>query len=274
MIPSSLRRIPALLAALVTASALADEPIFNEMPRWSDGWGFQWVNEFRSESDLLEGETAIGPGFSEDIHILHLEGVYTWHRSIRLTAKFPYVISAEREVLGPGGGKITQRDHGFGDATFALPLKKYFNLDGRSGSWTLAPQVRVPFARDDEYAVFDNQWGNGLSLGYGTESFKYHFGASVTGWVFYGDDPDEAMLSIDAGRNVQAFGSSGYVKWETDLMYEADGTLTLAAGPALYWRITDTVHGRVDWKHDFYDRQSGQDHGNGDTVRIGIGFVF
>ena len=29
---------------------------------------------------------------------------------------------------------------GIGTPTLALPLKRYFNLDGRSGSWTLAPQ--------------------------------------------------------------------------------------------------------------------------------------
>ncbi len=40
-----------------------------------------------------------------------------------------------------------------GDSTLALPLKKYSNLDGRSGSWTLAPQVRVPLSGDDEYEV-------------------------------------------------------------------------------------------------------------------------
>ena len=69
----------------------ADEPIMNMMPRWAGGWGYQFVEEYRRESDLLLGDRKAYPGFTEDVHLLHLQGVYTWDRSIRLTAKLPYV---------------------------------------------------------------------------------------------------------------------------------------------------------------------------------------
>jgi hypothetical protein len=266
-------RVGSLLCLLVFP-VLADQPIFNEMPRWSDGWGFQWVHEYRHNRDLLTEETKVGGGFTEDVHILHLEGVYTWKKSIRMTAKVPYVLDARREMLGPGGGKLAQHDEGLGDITLALPLKKYFNLDGRSGSWTLAPQLRIPIANDDAYAVYDHNWGNGLSLGYETETFQWHLGAAITGWVFYEGDEAELSATLDLGRNLTAFGSSGHVKWETDLIHEDDGTVVISAGPALYWKITDTVHTRIDWKRDWFDRQGGIDHGNGDTFKVGIGFVF
>ena len=47
--------------------------------------GTRRLGEFRTESDLLLGDTAIGPGFSEDVDLLHFEGVYTWDKAIRLT---------------------------------------------------------------------------------------------------------------------------------------------------------------------------------------------
>ena len=135
-----------LCLAFVPA-AFSDQPIFNDMPRWKNGWGFQFVREFREESDLMSGGDVVATGFSEEVDILHIEGVYTWEKSIRATAKLPLVLEAIRELPDGSGGKVTQHDEGVGDAAFALPLKQYFNLDGRSGSWTFAPQVRVPFAR-------------------------------------------------------------------------------------------------------------------------------
>ena len=130
-------RLFTLLLVLAVPSSRGEQPIFNEMPRWDGGWGFQFIQEYRHERDLLSGNTVVCPGFSEGIHLLHLEGVYTWDKSIRLTFKLPYVLDARRELLGIGGSKFVQHDEGFGDATVAFPLKRYFNLDGRSGSWTL-----------------------------------------------------------------------------------------------------------------------------------------
>ena len=112
----------------------ADQPIMNMMPRWDGGYGFQVLAEQLHRSDLKQGDDVVARGFTEDVTQLHLQGVYTWDRSIRLTAKLPYVVDARREVLGPLGQKVVQRDEGIGDLTVALPLKKYFNLSERSGS--------------------------------------------------------------------------------------------------------------------------------------------
>ena len=148
----------------------ADEPIMNMMPRWSGGWGYQFFYEHRRESDLLLGSSSRYRGFSEEVNLFHLEGVYTWKKFIRLTAKLPYVIHAEREMPDAMGNKRVQKDEGIGDLTLALPLKKYFNLDGRSGSWTFKPMLLVPLAGDDEYEIYDNEWGNGIGLGYEFET--------------------------------------------------------------------------------------------------------
>ena len=263
-----------LVLFLSVLPVLADEPIMNMMPRWDHGWGLQFVEEYRHEDDLLLGSKKAYSGFTEDVHLLHLQGVYTWDRSIRLTAKLPYVVDARREMPNGFGGKLVERDNGIGDATLALPLKKYFNLDGRSGSWTFKPMLRVPLAGDDDYEIYDNEWGGGLGLGYEFEMSDFAFSSSAAAWSFGGDDPSEVHISVDFGYNFLASGTNGSLFWESDFHYDDDGSKTLLAGPAFYWNFNDTSHTRLEWKHDFYDRQGVLDHGNGDVFMLSIGFVY
>ena len=271
-----MRKLNRVLLALFLSvlPVLADEPIMNMMPRWDHGWGLQFVEEYRHEGDLLLGSEKAHSGFTEDVHLLHLQGVYTWDRSIRLTAKLPYVVDARREMPNGLGGKLVERDNGIGDATLALPLKKYFNLDGRSGSWTFKPMLRVPLAGDDDYEIYDNEWGGGLGLGYEFEMSDFAFSSSAVAWSFGGDDPSEVHISVDLGYNFLASATNGSLFWESDFHYEDDGSKTLLAGPAFYWNFNDTSHTRLEWKHDFYDRQGVLDHGNGDVFMLSIGFVY
>ena len=145
--------------------------------------GVQAVYEQRSEDDLLLKNDKAGRGLEEQVDILHMEGVYTWDKSIRMTLKIPYVLDAEREVPTKGGAVETQKDSGLGDITLALPLKKYFNLSSRSGSWTLAPQLRLPTSEDDEYEIYDNEWGFGLGVGYETETSDFLFAIGAGVWT-------------------------------------------------------------------------------------------
>ena len=96
----------------------------------------------------------------------------------------------------------------------------------------------------------------------------------ISGWVYYGNMPFEGFSNVDIGHKIHAFGSSGHVKWGTDFQYEDDGSETLSTGPILYWRFTDLVHGEIEWKQDIYDRQGVIDHGNGQSFKVGIAFVF
>ncbi len=258
-----------LLSLTWVPSLAADEPIMNMMPRWAGGWGVQTIFEHRTERDLLLGGRTYA-GFSEEANILHLQGVYTWKRAVRLTAKLPYVLNARREMLD---GSI-QRDEGIGDLTLALPLKKYFNLDGRSGSWTLKPMLRVPLSGEDEYEVYDDEWGTGLGMSYEFETYRMFFFFGTSGWVYHEDEPFESHSSFDLGYNFEAKGSNGTILWETDFHYEDDGSETLLAGPALYWNVDDVTHLRLEWKHDFHDRQGVLDHGNGEDFKLSIGWVF
>lgn len=274
MIPRLFIRFKALLGLICALPLSADEPIMNEMPRWSGGWGVQAIWQHRVEKDLLLGGGKAHPGYREEVDVLHLEGVYTWKKSIRLTAKLPYVMRAWREMPDGPGGKNTQRDQGVGDFTLALPLKKYFNLDGRSGAWTLKPMLRIPLTGEGAYKVYDNEWGHGLGLGYGTETARWNFHFGASGWMYHEDEPFEAFSSLDLGYNFEALGSNGMLLWETDFHYEDDGSETLSAGPAFYWNLNDTSHLRVAWQRDFHDRQGVLDHGNGDAFKLSVGLVF
>ena len=267
----SLRTFLCLTFALGLA---ADEPIMNMMPRWKGGWGIQTTLEHRYESDLLLGDQVIHDGFREDVNILHLEGVYTWERAIRLTAKLPYVLYAQRELPDGSGNKITQRDQGLGDLTLALPLKKYFNLDGRSGSWTFKPTLRVPLSGEDEYEVYYGEWGSGLGLSYEFETYRMFFFLGTSGWFHHEDKPFESHSSLDLGYKFEARGTNAAILWESDFHYKDDDSETLLAGPALYWNINDLNHLRLEWKHDFHDRKGVIDHGNGDAFKLSLGWVY
>ena len=252
----------------------ADQPIMNMMPRWDRGFGFQVRTEHVHRSDLKQGRDVVRRGFTEDLTQLHLEGVYTWDRSIRLTAKLPYVTDARREVLNESGQKVVQRDDGIGDLSLALPLKKYFNLDARSGSWTLAPQLRIPVGKeDDEFEVWDGVWGGGLSFGYETETYHWFIATSAGFWVFEEPVPAEWSYSLDLGWNAR---DDMQILWESDLGWDDGNKFFLSAGPAIYWRWSDKTHIRIEWKHDFVSHVTSDrpDHGNGDRFSAGIGFVF
>ena len=53
-----------LLGAAFSSVSRADQPIFNEMPRWDNGWGFQLIEEYRHDSDLMSGDVVVADGFS------------------------------------------------------------------------------------------------------------------------------------------------------------------------------------------------------------------
>ncbi len=259
-----------------TSLTHADQPIMNMMPRWDRGFGLQVQQQYIHRSDIFTDNRIAFTGFSEEIHQVWLEGVYTWDRSVRITFKLPYVIDARRELPGiTPGSKVEQHDEGLGDLTLALPLKKYFNLNARSGNWTVSPQLRIPLddRGEDNYDVWNRVWGVGLSFGYETETPTLFFSIGAGFWVFEEPENVEMSASLDLGWN---FRDNAQLLWESDVKWQDDSTLFISAGPALYWRLADQIHGRIEWKHDFHSEvgYNELDHGNGDMLRVGLGFVY
>ena len=168
-----------------------------------------------------------------------MDWVYTWKKEVRITVKLPYVINAEREMPDGSGGKFIQKDDGFGDLRLALPLKRYFNLDGKSGSWTLKPMLRIPLSEKDEYDFYYKEFGAGIGAGYEAETADFFFGFGSGGWVFDGDRPAELHTTLDFGYNYETKKANGSVFWETDFHYEDDESKTLSTGPA--FTLTTTI---------------------------------
>ena len=269
------RPILILLMALVSAPR-AEQPIFSEMPRWSGGYGVQLLQEYRHEDGSYDGKQRLPSNLDRTAHILHVEGVYTWHRSIRITAKIPVMLDAHRRVFSDDGAGANRTKNGLGDPTIALPLKKYFNLDGRSGSWTIAPQLRIPgmSRSSDPIGIYFREFGPGLSLGYETETYNYIFRTGLSSFTFVGDTPTLSNFNLTFGLNF-AFGSrNGHLKWEQQLRYWDGMELTYRMGPTLYLRWTDLLHFQLRSTHDVYEYRLGRVHGKAQSVRFGIGFVY
>jgi hypothetical protein len=269
-----------LIARLILASSgflvqlQADQPIMNMMPRWNGGYGIQTLLENSEKQDLKLGDSVYAKGLSEQIQTLHVQGVYTWTRAVRMTFKLPYTITARRESLNDKNEKIVEKDQGWGDLTLALPLKRYFNLATRTGNWSITPQIKVPLGQDTKrYQVADRLWASGLSLGYETETYQYFFATSLGGWIYESDKAAHLNASLDIGINALDYLQ---VLWENDLKYGEFGRLSYATGPAIYWRWQDHVHSRIEWKHELISKvsQRNAEHGNSDRISIGIGFVF
>ncbi len=246
----------------------ADQPIMNMMPRWDGGFGWQVLYEIIERSKLMQGSVLVDTNKSETIDLVHLQGVYTWDRSIRMTIKIPYVLSARRENLD---GTI-ERDQGLGDIKVALPLKRYFNLDGRSGSWTLAPQVVIPTRKSDQYDVHSHVWGSGVSLGYETETYDWFFASGASYWI-YEKEPDHIVINLDLGINLY---DTMQILLENDYHYENDGACRLSVGPSIYFRQNLLTHWRVDFKKDYFvsGGKTQLDHVDETKISLGVGFVY
>ena len=263
-----------LIVLTVAPSVRAEQPIFDEMPRWKGGWGIQLLQEFRmregensSTGEQVQSET-------EHIHLTHIQGVYTWDKSIRLTAKVPVVLFAEKTVEGAGEPPVTYQDQGLGDPTIALPLKSYFNLDGRSGSWTLTPQVRIPTGQSDEYDVYSREWASGLSAGYATETTLFYLMTSAGAWYEAKEAPWQANLAFHFGINYQLGKMNGHLMVKQYGKYQQRDAVTYAIGPTIYLRLTDEFHTQLQTRHDVVSWHQGEKKSREDSFRVGFAVVY
>ena len=87
----------------VPTLASAEQPVFGMMPRWANGWGVQTQYELEDTAD-------------ERSQLLHIEGVYTWARWIRVTYKIPFIVHGRRTGAN-------EAERGLGTPVLALPLK-------------------------------------------------------------------------------------------------------------------------------------------------------
>lgn len=133
-----------LLLSLFPLLVNAHQPVMDMAPRWSGGYGFQIRHE-RILLDKLErdGEEVGNPdGLRSEADITWVEGVYTFHRSVRVTFKLPYELREKR--LSAGSQPRDAKASGFGDLILALPIKRYRNYLAHTTNLAFTPSVILP----------------------------------------------------------------------------------------------------------------------------------
>ena len=241
-----MRLLVAFTVCLIPTIGYAEQPVFGMMPRWANGWGIQTQYEFEDTTD-------------ERSHVLHLEGVYTWARWIRVTYKVPLVL--EGRAAGAESG-----ERGLGTPVVTLPLKKYFNHDGLSGSWSVTPHLFVPVATTS--LAHSDEFG-GLSLSYAHETY---YDAVDVGTAFHAVEGGEFEGHVGAsyGRKIYGFGTFGIGRLRFDGKWRTTGGYELRAGGVAYWKFTDLIHAQATMMRSL----AADEFATGTWVRGGVGMVF
>ena len=251
-----------LILSGLLSFARAEQPIFNEMPRWNGGYGIQVLEVFRRSKE----QEPSGDIRRNEFLYTRVEGVYTWRRWIRLTSKLRVlnhrtVNDAESEDAGPT------------DLRLALPLKAYFNLDGRSGSYTLTPELTLPLTDQNHGQNFIGSRRYGLSAGYETETYYYHLGVGASIRKQERRRDLQYELSASTGLNGFFIGFPGHLKAEIHYNEMGGGHDIIRIGPTLYGQVNDEWHWQVKWHRAVYARYRRMGVLEDAFVSLGIAFV-
>lgn len=280
----------ALLAVAVTANA--HQPVMDMAPRWADGFGFQVRQErYGSDDRVQDDSSAPNPlGLERFVDTTWLEGVYTFHRAVRITAKIPYI--DQHRTVAINGSAVRQHSAGLGDVILGLPLKRYNNKGAMTENWGLTPSVRLPTGSNDgDLAISDGSVDIGLSLSYSRETpgfyqlydlFVWQEGKGSRGmrtgnsWGFdanFGPHPWH-----DNDENTGLFTLWDITVRHNDAANTANRTTAtggdrVQTGPVLvYYR--DGFMARAEYKFLAYERIDGTSTSRGDEFSLAFGFAF
>ncbi|MCS5638114.1 MAG: transporter [Myxococcota bacterium] len=240
------------LLVLLPLSAFAHQPVQDMAPRWSDGWGLQVRQEYRASDKLLSGSSEVAnPRDRMDrVSETWLEGVYTFRREVRVTAKLPWI--QQTRVASTG---TRQKGEGFGDLVLAVPLKRYWNEKGETGSFGFTPHLRLPTgSTSDAYPVGDGSYDVGASFSYVYETPLLYVYGDLFSWLNgsgrRGMNPGNVVgLDLNLGLHPyhdNATESGVFLMWDVSARYEGRGTSTvgttggkrISTGPVAiaYWQ--------------------------------------
>ena len=272
---------------LLALPALAHQPVQDMAPRWSGGWGLQVRHEYRASDDLIDGRSdAPNPlGREERVHTTWLEGVYTFRRELRVTAKLPWV--DQERVVGTGE---KQGARGFGDLTLALPLKRYWNDGPTTRNWSFTPSIRLPTgSTGGDYPIGDGSTDAGVSVSHSRETPRFYQyydlffwkNGSGSGNVNRGD-----VIGLDVNLAIHplhsnALNAGAFLMWDVSARYEARGRGSsgttggkrVSTGPVLvvYWQ---NVMARAEWKWPAYERVWGAQLSRGTELLVSLAAAF
>jgi len=259
-------------------------------PRWQEGWGFQVRNEHRFSDELMSGDAEVSnpQGRKRKVNTTWIEGVYTFKRELRLTAKVPWVKQSRVSVIN--GAAIKQTGTGVGDSILGLQFKHYYNRKESTGNFGLTPSIRIPTSRvGDSYPTGDGSWDIGLSTSFSVEmAWLYQFYD-----VFYWhntkgdrgiDRGNEVGLDVNIGLHPyhnNRYNMGIFVMGDLTARYESRGNDTagttggkrISLGPVLvgYW---NNLMLRAELKFPVYESVWATQVGRGIDLNVGLGVVF
>jgi len=268
----------------------AHQPVMDMAPRWENGYGFQTRFESRYANDLIDGDSKIDNPHSRDRRVTKIwyEGVYTWHRAVRLTFKYPYINQSRRVIKN--GVPMRQADSGFGDLIVGLPLKLYENRSGMTHNIGFAPSIRLPTgSTSSDFPVGDGSTDVGLSLSYSLENpfwshfydLFYWFNTRGKKGIAEGD-----VLGFDANVGIHPYhnnetNSGLFLMADAGFRYQdrgvdrggTTGGTRLTLGPVLVL-YRQNVMFRAEYKIPVYEQRNGTQVAHGNEINLGIGITF
>ncbi len=286
-----LRNLVAIAGLLAAAAAQAHQPVMDMAPRWEDGFGIQVRHEYRTSDTLLDGDDEVSNPLDRErtIHTTWVEAVYTLQREVRFTLKVP-ILDQER-ISNVGGQAVRTRGTGLGDVILAMPLKKYWNLEGWTANLGLTPSVRLPTGSTaDRFPTGDGSVDGALGLSFAAESFRYYMLADLFYWrngrggrgIHRGD-----QLGFDLNLGLHpwhrnADNAGVFVMLDFEARREARGRDDTAsrlggervsAGPILVGYRGNWM-ARAEVKFQVWERVRGVQVSHGTHFNVGIGVTF
>lgn len=182
------------LLFLAPSAAMAHQPVMDMAPRWSGGYGFQTRYESVVSGRLeLDGREIANPqGLKSESRTLGFEGVYTFHRSYRVTFKLPY--NHLRKRFLKDGLLRDAEASGLGDMILAFPIKRYRNYMTHTDNLAFNPSMILPTGKT----------GGDVPLGRGTVDY----GLSVS----YAREAVKTFGLWDLWSNIHTKGTDGKIK--------------------------------------------------------------
>ncbi len=281
-----------LCALIIVVPAYAHQPVMDMAPRWSNGYGFQVRYGHFGSDELLQGQDSIdnGSGIDRFVDTTWLEGVYTFHRSIRATIKIPYV--DQRRTTQIGGASVRQTTSGIGDIVLGLPLKRYKNQGSMTQNWGITPSIRIPTGRySGDFPISDGSWDVGLGVSYSRESPKNYQLYDLYYWKQ--GSGERGMQSgdswgFDANVGIHPWhdndtNSGIFLMWDISAHHEeapnalnlttASGGDRVQTGPVfVYYR--QNFMARAEYKLLAYERVVGTSISRGNEFSLAVGFTF
>ena len=279
----------ASLWLVAAADALGHQPVMDMAPRWAGGYGVQLFQVHSIADDLRRGESTLpNPhGLENRVDTTWLEGVYTFRREFRITAKVPY-IDQSRQWLRDGE-VIRQTGRGLGDIIIGAPIKKYVNKKGYTYNLSLTPNLRLPTgSTEDDWAVGDGSWDAGLSLSYSFETPKWYHLYDLYYWKNGSgrnfDRGDELGFDANIGWHAWHDGDKGrglflmldiaarHIEPGKNQMVDPAGD-TIAVGPVAMYYHEDWML-KFEYRQVVYDKAKAMRFGDHRRFAVGCGLTF